>query len=162
VPRPTRARPRARRRRDRRRCARRGRRARGISRDRLTMDAHAIVAALGIYAGAFAVGAISSVIPIVSIDVFVVAITLAAGAGPEAAVPVAPPAAAGRVAGKRPIYAATRGLASRSERIERLRARLARWQRAPHLVLATSALLGLPPFSIVATAAGALAIRLRA
>ena len=47
------------------------------------------------------------------------------------------------------------------ERLERMRARVARWQRTPHHVLAISAVVGLPPFSIMATAAGVLAIRLR-
>jgi membrane protein YqaA with SNARE-associated domain len=46
--------------------------------------------------------------------------------------------------------------------VNRLRARLGRFANAPHLVLATSAVLGLPPFSIMATAAGVLAIRVRA
>ncbi|MBA3539040.1 MAG: hypothetical protein H0T79_05385, partial [Deltaproteobacteria bacterium] len=46
-------------------------------------------------------------------------------------------------------------------RLTRVRAWIARWQKTPLLVLAASALLGLPPFSIVATAAGALAIRTR-
>lgn len=127
------------------------------------MNAHAILAALGVYAGSFVVGAISSVIPIVSIDVFVVGITLAVGAA--VAVPVVLLAAAGQLAGKLPIYYATRGVAAlpgpHRDRLERMRARIARWQRAPHLVLATSAVAGLPPFSIVATAAGVLAIRVR-
>jgi len=130
------------------------------------MTAHSIVAALGIYAGAFVVGAISSVVPLVSIDVFLVGITLATGM--TGAVPIALIvilAAAGQLAGKLPIYFATRGVVAlpgpHRARIDRLRARLARWQRAPHLVLATSAVVGLPPFSFVATAAGALAIRVQ-
>ena len=130
------------------------------------MTAHSIVAALGIYAGTFVVGAISSVVPLVSIDVFLVGITFAAGL--SGAVPIALVvilAAAGQLAGKLPIYVATRGVVAlpgpHRARIARLRARLARWQRAPHLVLATSAVVGLPPFSLVATAAGALAIGVR-
>jgi membrane protein YqaA with SNARE-associated domain len=124
---------------------------------------HAIVGALGIYAGVFVVGAISSMIPIVSIDLFLIGLTVASAANP---VPVIILAAAGQLAGKLPIYWASRGVATlrgpHRERLERLRARVARWQRAPLLVLATSAVSGLPPFSIMATAAGLLAIRLRA
>ena len=127
------------------------------------MNAHAILASLGIYAGSFVVGAISSVIPIVSIDVFVVGVTLAAGSA--AALGVIVLAAAGQLAGKLPIYYAARGVAAlpgpQRARIDRFRDRMTRWQNAPRLVLATSAVAGLPPFSIVATAAGALAIGVR-
>ena len=126
------------------------------------MNAHAIVSALGLYAGAFVVGAISSVIPIVSIDLFLIGLTLSTGV---AAVPIVLCAAAGQLAGKLPIYAGSRGAAAlrgpHSERLDRMRDRVARWQRAPLAVLATSAVAGLPPFSIMATAAGVLAIRLR-
>ena len=129
------------------------------------MNAQAIVSALGLYAGVFVVGAISSVIPIVSIDLFLIGLTVATGAA--AAVPIVLCAAAGQLAGKLPIYAASRGATtllgspSHRERLDRMRARVARWQRAPLAVLATSAVAGLPPFSIMATAAGVLAIRLR-
>ena len=127
------------------------------------MNAHTIVSALGLYAGAFVVGAISSVIPIVSIDLFLIGLTVATGAA--AAVPIVLCAAAGQLAGKLPIYTASRGVTTlrgpHSERLDRMRDRVARWQRAPLAVLATSAVAGLPPFSIMATAAGVLAIRLR-
>ena len=127
------------------------------------IDPHAIVAEVGTYAGAFVVGAVSSVVPIISIDLFLIGLTVAAGA--TSAGPVVVLAAAGQLAGKLPIYYATRGVAAlpgpQRARLERVRARIARWRDAPHAVLATSAVLGLPPFSLVATAAGALAIRVR-
>jgi len=119
-----------------------------------------IVRAAGIYAGTFAVGAISSVIPIVSIEVFLVALTLAHGT--TDAIPLIALATLGQVIGKLPVYAASRGLAAipgRQRRwIERVRGWVARFGNRPNLVLATSAVLGLPPFSIISTAAGALAI----
>jgi membrane protein YqaA with SNARE-associated domain len=62
------------------------------------------------------------------------------------------------------MYAASRGIASvegpHRKRVERLRQRLVRLRNTPHLALATSTLVGLPPFSVMATAAGAFAIRL--
>jgi membrane protein YqaA with SNARE-associated domain len=124
---------------------------------------HDVVVACGVYGGAFVVAAISSVIPFVSIDVFLVGIALAASScfGPLVVVC----AAAGQVVGKLPIYYATRGAAGlpgpQRARVDRLRAWLARWQRAPRAVLAASAVFGLPPFALAATAAGALGIRVR-
>jgi membrane protein YqaA with SNARE-associated domain len=119
-----------------------------------------LVVVVGIYAGTFAVGAISSVIPIVSIEVFLVGITLAHGAGD--AIPLVVLATLGQVLGKLPIYAAARGVTAmpgRQQRwVERMRAWVARTGNRPALVLGTSAVLGLPPFSIASTAAGALAI----
>ncbi|HUS32608.1 MAG TPA: VTT domain-containing protein [Kofleriaceae bacterium] len=124
------------------------------------MTADEIVRAAGIYAGTFAVGAISSVIPLISIEVFLVAITLAHGTAN--AVPLIVLATVGQVLGKLPVYATTRGLAAlpgpQRRWIERVRVWVARFGNRPNLVLGTSALLGLPPFSIISTAAGALAI----
>jgi membrane protein YqaA with SNARE-associated domain len=130
------------------------------------MTAAGIVAALGSYAGAFAVGALSSVLPLVSVELFLVALTLATSTSTSlgTAIPIVLLAAGGQVAGKLPIYLASRGIArvvrphrARSDRIRRC---LVRLRNTPHLALATSAVVGLPPFSVMATAAGALAIRL--
>jgi membrane protein YqaA with SNARE-associated domain len=129
------------------------------------MTTSGIVAALGSYGGAFAVGAISSILPLVSIEVFLVALTIATGVNLGTATSIVLLAAGGQLAGKLPIYLASRGIASvagpHRERVERIRLRLVRWRNTPHLALAISALVGLPPFSLMATAAGALAIRLQ-
>jgi len=132
-------------------------------------DPHALVAQLGLYAGTFAVAAVSSVIPFVVIDVFLVGVALRLGASP-ALVAIVVLAALGQLVGKLPAYFAVRAIVAlaatpsprQRARIERLRAWTDRFRRRPHLVLAASALTGLPPFSIVATAAGLLAIRVRA
>jgi membrane protein YqaA with SNARE-associated domain len=122
------------------------------------------VAALGSYGGAFAVGVISSILPLVSIEVFLVALTIATGASLGTAISIVLLAAGGQLAGKLPIYVAGRGIAGvagpHRKRVERIRQRLVRLRNTPHLALATSALVGLPPFSVMATAAGAFAIRL--
>ena len=127
------------------------------------MTADQIVTELGVYGGSFTVGAISSLIPFVSIDLFLVGITLAVGT--DVALPVILLAAAGQLVGKLPIYFAARGVTAipgrHRARVERVRAWVARWQRSRHFVLATSAVFGLPPFSIISTAAGVLAIELR-
>lgn len=128
------------------------------------MSAQAILGALGLYAGTFAVAAVSSVFPLVAIEVFLVgaALALAPAVAPLPALVLL--AAAGQVAGKLPIYYASRGAAElpgrHRARLERMRAWIER-RRSKTLVLASSAVLGLPPFSLAATAAGALAIPLR-
>jgi membrane protein YqaA with SNARE-associated domain len=125
----------------------------------------AVVAAVGIPVGAFVVGAISSLVPIVSIEVFVVAVALASGA-PLLLPLVVVLATVGQVVGKLPVYFAARkaaALPGRHQRwVTRARRWLARFGDQPLLLLATSASLGLPPFSIISTAAGALAIPPRA
>jgi membrane protein YqaA with SNARE-associated domain len=136
-------------------------------------DPQQVVAAMGLYAGSFAVGALSSLIPFVVIDVFVVWVALRVGASP-ALIPLALLTACGQLAGKLPMYFAARGLTDLAARkttaasprtrarVDRVRRLLAKWNRRPHLVLFASAVLGLPPFSILATAAGSLGIRVRA
>lgn len=124
------------------------------------MTADGLFAALGLYAGTFAVAAVSAVIPFVAIDVFLVGVALMA---PAAALPlVVALAAAGQLAGKLPIYWACRGVAAlpgrHRARLERVRAWVARWDRAPRGVLLASAVLGLPPFSVISTAAGVLGV----
>jgi len=127
------------------------------------MDADQLVASVGIYAGTFVVAVLGSLLPIVSIEVFLIGLTLAIG--PSEAVPIIVLAASGQVIGKLPIYFAARGITAlpgrHRTRVERIRRWVTRWRSSPHVVLASSAVLGLPPFSLIATAAGVLAIRLR-
>lgn len=117
-------------------------------------------AALGIYAGTFAIAVASCFVPVISIEVFLVGLTLARGPGDAVALVLL--AAVGQVVGKLPIYYATRGLTSLEGRhrrwIERMRGWLARTRCSPEIALAASALLGIPPFSIASTAAGVFAI----
>jgi membrane protein YqaA with SNARE-associated domain len=122
-----------------------------------------ILGALGVYAGTFAIAAISSALPLVSIEMFLVGLTLVRGAGDAAAIIAC--ATAGQVLGKLPVYYAVRRLGELPGRqrkwVERIRAWATSTGVGSHAVLAASALLGLPPFSIISTAAGALAIRAR-
>lgn len=119
-----------------------------------------LLGAVGIYAGAFAVGALSSILPIVSIEVFLVAIAITYPAA--AAVPLVVLATGGQVLGKLPVFFAARGLATvpgrHRKHLDRAQRWVARARAHPTLVLAASAVLGLPPFSLASTAAGALGI----
>lgn len=126
------------------------------------MDVDQLVAAAGIYVATFVIAVVGSILPLVSIEVFLVGLTLAIG--PEEAVPVVLLAALGQVLGKLPVYLAARRaaeLAAVQPRVARIRTWVAAWRRSPAVVLAASAALGLPPFSLAATAAGLLAIELR-
>jgi len=97
-------------------------------------------------------------------------VALRLGASP-ALVAIVGLAALGQLVGKLPAYFA-RARHRRARRdpvaeatrraIERLRAWIDRFRRRPHLVLGRRRAHRLPPFSIVATAAGLLAIRVRA
>jgi membrane protein YqaA with SNARE-associated domain len=127
------------------------------------MSGDAIIAAVGIYAGALAVGAVSSVVPVISIEVFLVALALTGHvAGVAAATALVVLATVGQVAGKLPIYYGARGLASIEGRhrrwLERFRAWTRRLGNRPLALIGASAVLGVPPFSICSTAAGALQI----
>lgn len=130
------------------------------------MNIDALIAAVGIYGGALAIGAISSILPIISIEVFLVAVALAAPPTLPGAVALVSLATLGQVLGKLPIYASTRAVAAlpgRHQRlVERMRSWVARFGNRPLALIGTSALLGLPPFSLASTAAGALAIPVRA
>jgi membrane protein YqaA with SNARE-associated domain len=129
------------------------------------IDPHELVTELGLYAGSFATGVVSSWVPFVLVDVFLIAATSRVGASPGL-VALILLAAIGQLVGKLPMYFAVRGGAALAEkhsrRVERLRRWLERFRNRPHVVLAASALTGLPPFSIVASAAGLLGVRLRA
>jgi len=117
-------------------------------------------AMFGIYAGTFAIAIASCFVPMISIEVFLVGITLARGPGDAVALVLL--AAVGQIIGKLPIYYATRGLTSLEGRhrrwIERMRRWLARTRCSPEVALSASALLGIPPFALASTAAGAFAI----
>ncbi len=127
-------------------------------------DPDTLVSTLGLYAGSFAVGVLSSWVPFVLVDVFLVGVTLHLDASPVLIALIAL-AAIGQLVGKLPMYFAVRGgtavAAKRSKRVQRLLAWVERFRHRPHLVLAASALTGLPPFSIVASAAGLLGVRVR-
>lgn len=122
------------------------------------MDPGELIASLGLPLATFAIALVGAVLPIISIEVFLIAIALTVGPGQAAL--LVPLAAAGQVLGKLPIYGASRGLSSLSPtKVERIRRWFARFH--PTKVIAASALLGIPPFSLAATAAGVLGVPVR-
>ncbi len=128
------------------------------------MDPGELIGSLGLYAATLVIAVVGAVLPIISIEVFLFGVAVMVG--PADAVPLVVLAAIGQVLGKLPIYGAARGLTGltakspkQARRIERIRAWFARYR--PTTVLAASALLGIPPFSLAATAAGILGISTR-
>jgi len=123
-----------------------------------------LVGAVGLPVATFVIALVGAVFPIVSIEVFLVGVAVVVG--PADAALLVPLAAIGQLLGKLPIYGAARGLTrlgarspKQARRIERVRAWFARFH--PPTILAASAVLGIPPFSLAATAAGALGIPVR-
>lgn len=122
-----------------------------------------MIEALGIYGGAFAIGVGSCFVPIASIEVFLVGLVVARGPGSLASVAaLVALATLGQILGKPSVYFATRGISNLDGRhrrwLDKLQGWLARTRCRPEIVLAASALLGLPPFALASTAAGALGI----
>lgn len=122
------------------------------------MDPGGLIGSIGVYAATFVIAVVGSLLPIVSIEVFLIGLVHVVG--PVDALPVVVLAALGQLLGKLPVYYGARGLASlQARRVARLRTWFSRLH--PAAMLAASALLGLPPFSLAATAAGVLAIPVR-
>lgn len=120
---------------------------------------------LGIYAGTFVICFIGGLVPVFNAELYLIAVTLmVASPAPLPAVVVL--AAAGQMIAKSILYFTGRGAADLTsgrwaEKLERARARVARWQHHPRWLLLVSAVLGLPPFYAVSLLAGALKISFR-
>jgi membrane protein YqaA with SNARE-associated domain len=119
----------------------------------------------GPYAGTFLLAFISGFVPLVLVDGLLVAVALKTTANLPLVVLLA---ATATLASKLPIYYGVRGLlaaprpgSKHAERIERMRRWIGRFDRYPAIVLACSSVVGLPPFSIVATVAGAFDVKPR-
>ncbi len=126
------------------------------------MTAQQLLADYGAYAGTFVVAFISGFVPLVTIDALLAGIALKTDANLPLVVLLATVAT---LASKLPTYFAVRGLVAlpgkHRDRVERMRVWVGRWGKSPVLVLAASAFIGFPPFSLVASVAGAFGVRAR-
>lgn len=127
------------------------------------MSAEHVLAAFGIFAGTFVVAVLSSVFPLASIEVFLVGLAISRPPTFASAILLVVCAALGQLVGKLPIYLASRKLGSVATARMNLVHRMLGWFTGRHTypVLIASTVLGLPPFSLMATAAGMLAIPAR-
>ena len=127
------------------------------------MSLDAIQGELGIYAGTFVICFLSGLIPVISAEVYVVAVLALAGS-PALAVAVTLLAALGQMVAKGVTFYSAQGLLSLplgryQAKLDRARGRVERWKQKPLLVTFISSSVGLPPFYIVSLLAGALEIR---
>lgn len=122
---------------------------------------------LGPYGGALIIGFIGGIVPLVSIEVFIVAMALLLG-DPWKMVLVAVLGTIGQMASTAVRYWAGRGVAKvpKGKRLEagfqKAKARLDKWQDKPLAIIFISSLVGLPPFYFVAILAGTFKLSFRA
>ena len=124
-----------------------------------------IAARIGIYGGAFVVGAISSVIPIVSAEIVLAGYVAAAGHF-GLAVALGVLVATGQMLLKIPMYQAARGATRLTHpapegRLARAKRRIEKWKDKPLALTFVSATFGLPPFYFLVLVAGILEIKFR-
>lgn len=118
--------------------------------------------ALGTFLATFAFSLAGGIIPFLSIEAFVLTLSVAS---PHAdLLPVALAASLGQMAAKSLVYLTGRGvvrlpLRRTGDRLRAVSARLARVDGGAMLVVLTSAVTSLPPFYAVSLAAGALRLR---
>jgi len=141
--------------------------ARPVSRHDGPRVTDSLIAMLGLYGGTFAVAVIAGLVPLVSVEVFLIGLVrLAVDRAAELpAIVIA--ATLGQMVAKIGLYFAGRGLIELPRgrykaKLEAVRARLDRWRTRPYVVYAISSVLGLPPFYLTVIAAGALRIRFAA
>jgi membrane protein YqaA with SNARE-associated domain len=125
-----------------------------------------LLATLGLYGGTLVVCFISGLVPIVNAELFLVGISAWAVTSPAQLPLVAVAAGVGQMSAKIILYFMGLGLFELPRgrwkaAVERARLRMDRWRRRPHVVLALSATVSLPPFLLVSIAAGALRIGFR-
>jgi membrane protein YqaA with SNARE-associated domain len=131
-------------------------------------EADDIIAHVGIYGAAVVIGLVSSVLPIISAEVFVAGVVIALTRDPLQVVALGCLVAIGQVAAKVPMYYGSRGVSqlvrpTPGGRIARMlrwietRA-IDRWREHPAALTFVSATLGIPPFYAIALVAGAIEI----
>lgn len=121
-------------------------------------------AGLGPAAATFVVCFLSGLVPLINAEIFLIAAAALLGS-PLLVVGLAAIAAAGQMAAKLLLFFAARGairlpLRRYEEKLVKAQVKIAAWRRRPYLILAVSAVVGLPPFYVVSLLAGALQIRL--
>ena len=129
-----------------------------------------IAAALGIYAASFAIAIVSGAFPLVNAEIYLVGVVVATPMDWSHAIVLGVIVGCGQMVSQSMIFKAAHGVVAIGgrrrrdfeARLERARARVERWGNKRFAVLCSSATLGLPPFLLVAAAAGVLEIRFRA
>lgn len=121
------------------------------------MDFELMLLHYGLYLTTFVVAAISGVVPVVNIEIYLV--WVAALTPPSQGVPLTVLAAAGQMTGKTLMYLAAAGILKISvkkpgEKIAAIRRKFESWKGRLSLFIFLSAFSGFPPFYVVSLAAG--------
>lgn len=123
-----------------------------------------VAATTGIFLATLVAGGVSGLLPVFNSELYLVGVVLVVGS-PMSALVLAVLLAIGQVAAKAVLYAIARGASNLGRgrfaaRLERARLHARRWRDKPYTVTFLSAVVGLPPFYLMALAAGVLEIRL--
>jgi len=120
-----------------------------------------LLATFGLFGGAFVIGFVAGMFPVVSIELFLVGVGAWAAPSASGLVTIIVLAAVGHQLAKTICYCAGVGALALptgrlKERIDRVRARIDRWNRRPKLIMFLAATTGLPPLYVLAFIAGPL------
>jgi membrane protein YqaA with SNARE-associated domain len=123
----------------------------------------ALVRELGIPLATFLACLLSTVIPVIHAELFLIAVS---ALSPPAALPgLALLAALGQMLGKSAMYVGGDGIRRASARLQRATARyrrkMERWRHGDAGLVLVSSFTGLPPFALISVVAGAFEIRFR-
>lgn len=119
------------------------------------MNIEELVGRFGVLAATFLVSLVSGLVPVVNVEVYLVAL---AALSRTDILPVLTVATLGQMTAKVALYLTGAGVVSLSRRyeakVEEYKVRFQRWEGRTDLLIFTSAALGFPPFLIVSPLAG--------
>lgn len=111
-----------------------------------------LVETFGIFGGSFAVAFIAGLFPLVSIEAFLIIISAAVGPTFHSVLLCCLLAATGHQLAKTITYYAGVGALERGklkEKVDKIRPKIDRWNKAPHLILALAGATGIPPLYVL-------------
>ncbi|HEU4611945.1 MAG TPA: hypothetical protein VFS15_07700 [Kofleriaceae bacterium] len=111
-----------------------------------------LLASLGIYGGSFVVAFIAGLFPVISIEVFLVVMSAKVAPGIGALTVCCVLATVGHQIAKTMTYYAGVGALERGRlkaKLDKVRPRIERWNKAPHLILALAGATGIPPLYVL-------------
>ena len=116
------------------------------------MSPEALLDTFGIYGASFAVAFIAGLFPLFSIEVFLIGLSAMVGPTFDVLTLCCLVAAIGHQLSKTMTYFAGVGALDRGrlkQKLDKVRPRLERWNKAPHLMLALAGALGIPPLWVL-------------
>lgn len=121
-----------------------------------------LLATLGLYGGTIVACFVAGIVQVINTEALLVAASLWLVEDPIQLPLVALCAAIGQMIANVVFFYAGRGAGALVRtKLERVRTKIARWQKRPNAVLAAASVVGLPPLVLVAVAAGGLGIGVR-